>query len=101
MTNRYSYAEKLKTRDSKRQYIESVIYPLIRPTDDDIYIIAEDMDKLDILAYKYYGDASYWWIIAVANNINDATLYIEAGRQIRIPSNIGAILQTLKSINYN
>jgi len=99
MATRYSYSEILKTRDTKRQYLESVIYPKIKPTDNDIYIISEQMDKLDTLAFKYYGDASFWWIIAAANNINDATLYIEPGIQIRIPVEIGMILKDLDNLN--
>ena len=101
MASRYSFANVFRTKDTKRRYFESTIYPKILPTNDDIYIIAEDMDKLDTLAYKYYGDARYWWIIAVANNINDGTLYLEPGRQIRIPSNIGEIQKTLRSINFD
>lgn len=100
MANRYSFAEILNTRDTKRKYIESVIYPKIKPTDNDIYIIVDVMDKLDTLAFKYYGDASYWWIIAAANNINDATLYIEPGRQLRIPSSIAEILNDLNKLNF-
>ena len=26
-------------------------------------------ERLDFLAAKYYGDSSYWWIIAYANRI--------------------------------
>jgi hypothetical protein len=54
---------------------------------------------LDLLAYKYYGDTSYWWIIATANNINDATFYVEPGKQLRIPANISTIMSDLEKIN--
>jgi hypothetical protein len=40
-----------------------------------------------------------WWIIAVANNINDADFFIEAGRQLRIPSNISKIMNDLRNLN--
>ena len=99
MANRYTYAKQLKTKDTKRNYIETVIYPKVLPTDNDIYIIAENMDKLDTLAFKYYGDARYWWVIATANNINDATLYIEPGRQIRIPYRVSDVLVAIQDIN--
>lgn len=100
MANRYTYSKTLQTKDSKKKYLESVIYPKIDPSDDDIYIIAEDMDKLDTLAKKYYGDAKFWWVIATANNINDATLYIEPGRQIRIPASVANILKDIDYINF-
>jgi hypothetical protein len=77
----------------------SVIYPKIKPSNDDIYIISESSDRLDILASKYYGDKTLWWIIATANNLNDASLSITPGTQMRIPSNISKILNDLEKIN--
>jgi hypothetical protein len=96
---RYTYAETLVTKETKKRYLESVIYPKIPFSDEDLYIIAESADRFDILSNKYYGDPKYWWVIAVANNINDASLYIEPGRQIRIPSDLPAILNELDRIN--
>jgi nucleoid-associated protein YgaU len=51
------------------------------------------------LANKYYGDTTLWWVIATANNINDATFYVEAGIQLRIPSDTNTILNDLQKIN--
>ena len=56
-------------------------------------------DKWDLLANKYYGDRSLWWVIAVANNINDASFYVKEGLQLRIPSNLSQILNDLEKIN--
>jgi nucleoid-associated protein YgaU len=64
-----------------------------------MYIISEAGDRLDLLAHKYYGDQTLWWVIATANNINDATFYVEEGIQLRIPSDINAILTDLQKIN--
>ena len=99
MANRYSYSKILKTNDTNKRYLESTIYPKIKPTDDDLYIISEAGDRLDILATKYYNDKTKWWIIATANNINDATFYVEPGLQLRIPSDTNAILNDLQKIN--
>ena len=99
MPSRYDYTKTLTTNETKKKYLESTIYPIIKPTDDDLYIIAQSNDRLDILALKYYGNKNYWWVIAVANNLNDASLYIETGMQIRIPSNISAINSELERIN--
>lgn len=96
---RYTYSETLIQNETKKRYLESVIYPKIKPDDDDFYIIAEASDRLDILSKKYYNDAKYWWVIAVANNINDATLFVEPGAQIRIPANISKVLNDLKKTN--
>lgn len=99
MLNRYQYNEIITTADTKKKYFQSTIYPKIKPTDDDIYIISTQSDRLDLLATRYYGDVSYWWIISVANNLNDASLSIEPGTQMRIPSNVSKILNDLEKIN--
>ena len=99
MASRYTYSKTLTTDETKKQYLETTIYPKIKPTDNDVYIIAQFNDRLDLLADKYYGDKNYWWIIATANNLNDASLYIQEGTQLRIPTNISAINSDLKKIN--
>jgi|694.fasta_scaffold63622_4 phage tail protein X len=99
MASRYTYSEVLKTKETNKQYLESTIYPKIKAKDSDMYIISEAGDRLDLLAYKYYGDQTLWWVIATANNINDATFYVEEGIQLRIPSDINAILTDLQKIN--
>ena len=96
---RYTYNRILKEKETQKQYFESTIYPKIKPTDNDIYIISTQSDRLDLLASKYYGNTSYWWIISVANNLNDASLSIEPGRQLRIPSDISLILNEFERIN--
>jgi hypothetical protein len=99
MASRYLYSKTLSTKDTKRQYISSTIYPKIKPSDNDFYIISEQGDRLDILSKKYYNDSTLWWIIATANNLNDATLSIEPGIQLRIPSDVSTILNDLQKIN--
>jgi hypothetical protein len=99
MANRYQYTNILTTRGTKKRYLSSIIYPKIKPSDDDLYIISESSDRLDILASKYYNDKTLWWIIATANNLNDASLSITPGTQMRIPSNLSRILNDFEKIN--
>jgi hypothetical protein len=99
MSNRYQYTNTLTTRGTKKRYLSSIIYPKIKPSDDDLYIISESSDRLDILASKYYNDKTLWWIIATANNLNDASLSITPGTQMRIPSNLSRILNDFEKIN--
>ena len=79
--------------------MSSVIYPKIKASNDDMYIVSDSADRLDILALKYYNDQHLWWIIAVANNLNNASYSIEAGIQLRIPGNISKILNDFEKIN--
>ena len=41
--------------------------------------------RLDLIAKSYYRNDKLWWIIAIANNINNP-LDIEVGQILRIPS---------------
>jgi hypothetical protein len=99
MADRYAYSRIIQSKETKKQYLESTIYPKIKANDNDFYIISEAGDRLDLLADKYYKDKTKWWIIATANNINDATFYVQEGIQLRIPSDINAILGDLQKIN--
>lgn len=51
-------------------------------------------DRLDSLAFHYYGDEDYWWIIALANRIDDPFALVP-GRTLRIPSEAKAILDKI------
>ena len=95
---RYQFTQTDKRYDGKLVY-RSTLYPTIPVTEDDIYVTLSQDDYLDSIAKKYYGDESYWWIIAVANNISDGKLSIEVNKQIRIPGNLSSILKNLQSLN--
>ena len=61
----------------------TTIYIEIPERDDDIWIISQSGDRLDNLAFQFYGDQNLWWYIAKANDIN--TMNIPAGTSLRIP----------------
>ena len=61
----------------------STIYSSIPETDSDIYVITQQGDRLDNLAFQFYGDQSLWWYIAKANNLSFMT--IPVGTSLRIP----------------
>ena len=99
MASRYTNSKTLTKNDTKKMYLSSVIYPKIKASDDDMYIISDAGDRLDILALKYYNDQNLWWIIATANNLNEASYSITPGIQLRIPANVSRILKDLEKIN--
>ena len=51
------------------------------------------------LAYSYYGDPTYWWVIALANDLPGDSFFITPGTQIFIPKDITGILNSLRSNN--
>lgn len=54
------------------------------------------LDRLDIIANKFYGESKYWWIIAIANNIGWA-MQVMPGTILLIPENSDAIISRLGS----
>ena len=78
------FAEIIKVSQGKRRY-STMYYPKLERKTSDIYLIAKSSDRLDLLAYQYYGDVRYWVIIAKANNLHNATLRPPVGIRIRIP----------------
>lgn len=99
MADRYRNTKTIVDQNTNKSYMETTVYPKMSPANSDIYIITDETDRLDLLANKYYGDTKMWWIIASANNINDASFYIEPGTQLRIPSDIQKITRDLTKIN--
>ena len=95
---RYQFTPVYKRWDGKNVY-RTTYYPIIPESIDDTYIIASEVDYLDSLAKKYYGDESYWWIIAQANNLGKGKLSIPQGKQLRIPGHVSQILNNLKNFN--
>lgn len=73
---------------NKRRY-SSLYYPRFELQSTDIYLITKKSDRLDLLAYRYYGDTRYWVIIAKANKLHNATLRVPPGIRLRIPFPLG------------
>jgi hypothetical protein len=44
-----------------------------------------DAGRLDLIAFRYYGDCALWWVIAEANNISNP-LRLEMPDVLRIPA---------------
>ncbi len=66
------------------------VFNATRPTkieerQDDIIIIASEEDRLDNLAARFYGSPRLWYVIASVNNLNNGSMHITPGTEIRIP----------------
>lgn len=84
--------------DGKKVYVTTQ-YPIIEPQESDAIIISNEAEYLDSLAYKYYGDPTLWWVIALANNLGKGRMSVPPGIQMRIPANINAIIAQFNSLN--
>jgi hypothetical protein len=88
-----------KTSSGKRYY-KGKIYPDIPFKADDEYIITTIGDRLDSIAYSYYGDAELWWVISTANNhITNGSIFPQPGTQLRVPINISEVLALFDQVN--
>ena len=53
-------------------------------------------DRIDSLAYRFYGDSNLWWVLASANNIDLLPSGLFSGQILRVPSRT-YVMQTLLS----
>ena len=51
-------------------------------------------DRLSNLAFKYYGDVTYWWVIAWYNGV-PTEAHLDPGDPLDIPINIEQALKAL------
>ena len=82
MAKRYKNTTKYKNKDLKTVF-RTTIYPEIKEKNSDMYFIAQNGDRLDNLAQRFYNDPSLWWYIARANNLK--SMNVPAGISLRIP----------------
>ena len=94
---RFTDIKKRLSGNGKRYFINTVL-PDVPLSREDVYIITQDGDRLDNLAYKYYGDTTLWWVIAKANGIKGKAA-VSVDEILRIPGNITTILENFRKIN--
>jgi LysM repeat protein len=55
-------------------------------------------DTLPFISYKIFSSINVWWVIALANQINNPVLPLETGSQLKIP-NMNIIREIISQIN--
>ena len=97
--NRYQNIPKTKI-NGKLVYRTSR-YPEVPLSINDVYVYTTQGDRFDTLAQQYYNNSSLWWVISIANTdkVNQSTIVIPEGLQIRIPSNFANVVQDFNIIN--
>lgn len=99
MNHRYQNIQIVKYESTGNQYYTNNLYPEIPVSDQDDYVIAVLGDRIDLLAFDFYGDVALWWVIASANSLPGDSLYLEPGTQIRIPSDVPGIINQYRQAN--
>jgi hypothetical protein len=57
-----------------------------QPTDQFYRVQAGEVNRLGLIAQKFYGSRQLWWVIALANQIHDPVAEIEVNTELRIPN---------------
>ena len=97
--DRYLEIQKYKT-STGTVYVGTTRYPEIPHSENDIYVYCVDGDRLDNLAFQYYGDATLYWVIAAANpTLIYNLMYPVIGAQVRIPFPLDSVLTSYNNIN--
>jgi len=54
---------------------------------DEEFIILEEkyVNRIDLIAFKFYENSKYWWLIALRNNISDPLKELTKGTRLLIP----------------
>jgi len=75
------------TNDKPKIFLkyDTTLYEKVPEADNDLFLIAQDGDRLDNLAFQFYGDSTLWWFIAQTNNLS--TMNVPKGTSLRISFN--------------
>lgn len=60
--------------------------PDILPQPDDTFYRVQGTDRIDLLAFGFYGDPVLWWVLAAANDMELLPTDLNEGDVLRIPS---------------
>lgn len=96
--NRYDTTKTTNTAEGV-EYLTTTRYPDIPRDVNDYYVMTSAGDRYDTLAQQFYSDSSLWWVIACANNSQQASLVVEPGIQLRIPGNIDTVVSNHRNAN--
>ena len=97
MPSRYSNTKIKRDKSGIRAY-NTTYYPDIPIRNEDQFIYPHFGQRLDTLAYTFYGDSTLWWVIAKANGIR-GKLNTPQDTEIRIPGNLPQVLEDFDNLN--
>jgi hypothetical protein len=68
------------------EFWDFVDLPTIPEQPDDSLYQVRSIDRLDTIAFRFYGDPIFWWVIAAANGLELVETELNVGDILRIPS---------------
>ena len=90
-----------RIRSSNKDYLRMETFPSIKAEDlENIphsIVVWKETDRMDIMAQDFFGDARYWWIICLMNDLVFPFSYeLLPGSLIKIPNDVNTILSLVK-----
>ena len=86
LKQKYTLRGKSKPKNYNIKSYNTTTYSFIPEENTDLWVITQMGDRLDNLAYQYYGDTSLWLYIAKAKGLYFMT--VPTGTSLRIPGTI-------------
>ena len=83
---RYDNTKRNKDEQYNKLKYKTTIYNKVPERNDDMYFIAQEGDRCDNLANRFYGNPQLWWFVARVNHLK--TMNIPAGTSLRIPVSV-------------
>ena len=87
------------TSTSGKDVYSPTYYPDIDYKENDNYIVTGATDRLDNIAFDFYGDSTLWWVVAMVNNLEGDSMFPPLGMYLRVPSNLAGLLSQYKESN--
>lgn len=90
LIERYAGAKIDKDVNGGFHYLTTIIPPFKNKTfyETEVYV-TKDGDSLPGLAYRFYGNAKMWWVIAEFNDLANGGYMLKPGLTIEIPKKLG------------
>lgn len=84
-----------KPLDSDRYMALEVPNPIQSSNIDFVYhnVTPDEENRLDVIAYKCLGSASYSWVISYFNNIEDG-FTVRSGQKLKMPRSVTDLMTT-------
>jgi len=83
--DRYVKLEIKTLEDGRRVYKSARPRAVLIDEDTDVNLVANERDRMDVIARNVFGSTMDWWRIAAANRRVDGSLHIVPGTTIYIP----------------
>ena len=103
--NDYAYENIFSVYQEDNQYyynlLNTITFPQKEELDPSLFTLytLTSQDIWPLISYKQYGTIQLWWIICIANNIQNPLVMPKAGTKIIIPvtSVVNEVLATINS----